>query len=312
MTTAAAPALASSLWAAHLLEETKNGTRRLASGHDALDSALQGGFDYGKLTALNAEANDPHATAVTHAILIQHLRPSSHARATVIDGSLGFDVGTVYDALVRRDGEQAALAVLERLQIMKIFDFVGLTEALAELRETLDTPARAPNGTVQDSQDEMLDSLTPPPVSGSHGSHFLLISDLSQLAAPMLRTNHTREQALLAATLRSLTHLSRMHNVCTVILNSATAFPKTEEARSQFASCTLRPGLGRTLAGAVDLECLVHKVPVTSEGARVLYGDGSGRSSEVRMKGVLEVLSDRSAGRVARWAGFDVNEGELR
>lgn len=192
---------------------------------------------------------------------------------------------------------------------MKTFDFVGLTEGIAEVRDSLEDPDPGPKATIGDSEseDEMLDDPKQHPAD-THG--LLLIDNLTQVAAPLLKNDNTAGQALLASFMRSLGHLSRAHSLCTVILNGTTTYtsPSSSDAPSIFSSCTVRPALGRTLPFLVDLHLLVHKQPRTIEGARMVYGDGCAGREPVEWVRVVEVLQDRYSDRVGRWAPFVVHE----
>lgn len=310
MATAAEPILASSLWSPKKPESAPE-QQRLKTSHKALDAALKGGLDYGSITCISAEP-DAGARELTQALLVSHLCTAKDATATVIDTGQAADVRRLYRAILATLSESDAATAkaeakgtLDRVEIMKPFDFEGLTEAVSELRDTLEgrTPQeQPPRGTVADSQDdedEMLDSPKPPlpktapntstapsPHSSAKGG-FLIIDNLTHLAAPLLKTNHASGQALLTSFMRSLAHLTRTHNLCTVIVNS-TLFNNTgktgntptynkEESPSAFASCTARPALGKTWMFLVDVHLLVHSMPKTEKDARVVYGEGQGR-----------------------------------
>lgn len=358
MTTAAAePTLASTLWANHLAAQQDDTTqppakrRKLATSLRDLDHALEGGLEYGSIHCISAEPSSNSVHDLTLALIVSHLLASQDTVVTVIDTTLGFDIRGLHqrlgDALRERneDGEGKVMEVLGRVSVMKAFDFVGMTECLAEVRESLERPAVSdpaekrpaapPKGTIDDSEDEgddMLDDapsppLHPPPPLAAHPSvkcgppnvrsGFLLINNITQPTAPLLKNNHVQAQALLTSFMRSLSHLTESHDLCTLLLNNASTYAvaqaKAEPSPSIFSSCALRPALGKTFTYLVDVHVLVHEVPRTAEGARAVYGGERQGREEVEMGRVFEVLQDRYGGRVGSWAAFSVDaEGRPR
>lgn len=251
--------------------------------------------------------------------------------------------------------------VLERVKLMRIFDFVGLNEAINELRGGLEHGVKAdgPASPIQqptrsyvpdseDEEDKML--LDPSPQKPSRQiqkaeeragveslpskSWMLLIDNFAHAMNPILKTNYIQGQALMATFFRSLTHLTHNHNICTIITNNVlTAKPKGNrgsfeltgdlmrienagqsesqsivEQPSIFASNTLRPALGKTFAGCMDLHVMLSTLPVKKRDAQMLYGSHPDQvQRRASMAYVLEVLTDRWDGRVGRWAAFRVD-----
>lgn len=315
--------------------------RKLEFGLGSIDSTLDGGLEYGRKCCISGEAGGS-ALTLSSSLLINHLL-GTDSSATVIDTTLSFDVGKLHRGLAfalerrgARDAPQEAVTILDRLKIMKVFDFVGMTESVAELRNVLQSEEHAanvmqderpaPRGTIGDSEDEdeMLDEASPPqpPTTSADrtttgksniGSGLLIIDNITHIAAPLLRNNHSQGQALLTSFMRSLSHLTRAHKLCTVLLNHASTYQQAkDEAPSIFSSCTLRPALGKSFAYMLDLHLLVHEVPKTNADARAAYSNDHG-SKQGKAVEVLEVLDDRYGGRAGRWAFFEVNEdGGLR
>lgn len=344
------PVLATALWDPKR-SATSSPRPQLPTNRKSIDSALQGGLQYGSITCISAEA-DSGARDLTQALLVSHLLSASDANATVIDTGQALDVRRLYRALTDKTSERGdpdsktqAKAALDRVKLMKTFDFEGLTESVAEMRDMLEgrraaEPATgAPSGTIPDSQadddDEMLDepeTQAPPPQRKTtqdnppsphspdrSDKNLLIIDSLTALTAPLLKSNHASGQALLTAFLPSLKHVTRTHNLCTIMVNSTIpinakgqAYGSKDESPSAFASCTARPALGKTLGYLVDVHLLVHLMPRKGEDARAVYGvarvenEGRGKGE---MVSVLEVIQDRSNGRVGRWAAFTVDEG---
>ena len=330
------PTLASSLWDPDEAFEGSD-TSRLPTGCQAIDTALQGGFDCGTISCISADLRSG-GSEISQAVLISHLLSSDNASATILDTGQAVDVRRLYQAVLlntedETDKDARAKRSLGRLRIMKAFDFIGLSECVQELREVperangneVDQQARAqaPRGTVPDSQDEeeMLDDASPPPDVKStvdlpsHSSNndqggLLIIDNIMQVAAPLLKNNHAQGQALITAFMRSLSHLTRSRKLCTILLNGAISNKHTkDETQSAFSSCTVRPALGSTFASMIDLHLLVHQVPsgaVSTTRAKstnekpVQHG-----ASEVN---VLEVLQDCYHQRYGRWAAFAMDD----
>lgn len=343
MVMAVEPILASSLWD---FTETASTKQRLNTACNNIDAALKGGFDYGCITCISAEP-DSGAKDVTQALLLSHLLGSKMASATVIDTGQAVDVRRLYQTILSASPDSgdktAAKSMLDKVKIMKLFDFEGLTEAMGELRDALEGSAllyeKPPRGTVADSQadeNEMLDSDTPATANQSaevrvttataeseaipDATGLLIIDNITQLAAPLLKTNHASGQALIASFMRSLAHLAKRHNLCTVILNSVLSYPikggfdysQKEESPSAFASCAARPALGKSWTYLVDVHLLMHRMPKTEKGARAMR-DGQRIEGTVEMVSVLEVIQDRCDGRVGRWAACSMDDkGGLR
>lgn len=336
MATAAEPILASALWTPNSLptqsfthfKEQKTRT----TGCRTVDSALKNGLDYGSITCISGESNTG-VQELIQALLISHFLDSGTptATATIIDTGLSLDVRKLHRALMFRMSdrgnavEQEAAKVLDRVKIMKAFDFVGLTECLAELRDELEEGRSAshkqisleqpkddgPRGTIGDSEDEAEDELltsprTPessaspamtikPPPTKHAAPTLLIISTLSHLALPLLKTNYPSGQALLTSCMRSLSHLTKRHNICTVLTNGVSTASAKDEAPSVFSSCALQPALGRAFGYALDLHLLVHSMKRTR---------GGGKAS------IIEVVHDRYGDRGGRWAAFTVDEDD--
>ena len=360
MAIAAMPILASALWTSHV--KTRDNSRadrphkrpRLSTGLCELDTALDGGLDYGHTTCVTAEA-DSDAQDLTLHLVAAHLLSHEGASATVIYSTLSFDVVKLHTHLAAscrnevegQDAAAEAVAMLDRVKIIKVFDFVGLTEGVAEIRADFegerDAPAGPPpppqkivipKGTIGDSEDEgedeMLDDAPsaddrpnlpkmPPPSGPNDPRHLLVIDNIAHLASPLLKNNRSQGQALLTSFMRSLSHLTRTYDLCTVVLNNAISYRQSsrEETPSIFSSCTLRPALGKAFASLLDLHLLVHRVPKTAGDARMIFGGGGGGGQRTdrapEMVSVVEVLQDRAGGRVGRWAAVVGNEtGGLR
>jgi hypothetical protein len=346
------PILASSLWTAEEASEPSERPakrRRLASGCASIDASLDGGFDYGSITCISAE-EESGARELSYSLIATHLLLSKRSEATIIDTTNSFDVRRLHKRLLiglrerqsDHDAKALAVQVLQRVRIMKAFDFVGMTECVAEVGESLESRQRTgssrdagsepvpkkapvPRGTVGDSEDEdeMLDDTEPTspgkpsPLKDkndeeetldNHPQHLLVIDNITSVASPIIKNSHVQGQALLATFMRSLAHLTRTHDVCTILHNATMTYPtksSTEPTPSIFTSCTLRPALGKSFAYLLDTHLLLHRLPLTAADARSVYAAHSAiPKSSQKLVSVLEVLQDRHCDRVGHWSAF--------
>lgn len=355
---AAEPVQASTLWSAYQSDRPFK-SKRLSCGLPSINDALGGGLDYGCISCLTAGLSDVGASDLKLAWLVEHLLSEQNATAAFVDTTLAFDVRKMHTLLLkvlqeRSRNETDAFQALDRLKIMKVFDFVGLTESVAEVQEGLEERDReailGPKERVvhqkctiddndEDDEDEMLDSPLPlllqpqaQPTKSSPLSHYdpnqhgrspglLIIDNIAHVTTPMLKTSFAQGQILLTSFMHSLSRLARMHNLCVLLINNTTNYNPAqqhgskEEPPSIFASCPLRPALGKIFSHLLDLHLLTHTLPKTADDARIAYSlgyrDVAGRKAD--WGHIVEVLQDRYDGRVGSWAAFDVGtDGRLR
>jgi hypothetical protein len=338
MAVPAEPMLASALWASHHSrsdELSTSASQPPGSGCLAIDTTFEGALQYGRVCCISAEAGSC-GRELCLAYLVSHLLRSATATATIIDTSLSFDVRKLYKLLlVRLKGEaeanERAMEALDRLKIMKVFDFEGLTDSIVELRDSLEgipsnpdpqaklTPP--PRGTIGDSEDEdeMLDSPSPPadlqgPISKKNPAHevlasnLLLIDSISHVAGPMMRNRYVEGQALLVSFMRSLNHLTTRHQLLTLLLNDATAKTNIkDDSPSIFSTCKIMPALGRSFEHILDTHLLIHRA--SAKVASNQPGHQAGGESGERLVSVAEMLRDRHSGAYGRWAAFTTDEG---
>ena len=356
------PILASSLWTEGEISgsfEPPAKKRKLATECAQIDESLGGGFDYGSITCISSEA-ESGAKELSYSLIANHLLLSSQCEASIIDTTNSFDVRRLHKRLVsglqeRKNSDDAkaeAMQVLESVRIMKAFDFVGMIECVAELRESLEAreqekpqtepesnlkeaKAPIPRGTVGDSEDEddMLDDTEPvsldkppPPSPRAPGSeeklwenpsqHLLVIDNITYVASPIIKNSHVQGQALLATFMRSLAHLTRAQEICTLLHNGVMTYqPKstTEPTPSIFSSCTLRPALGKPFAYALDMHLLLYRVPLTAADVKSVHAAHSAiPKPDEKVANVLEVIQDKNSDRVGRWSAFKADaDGNL-
>jgi hypothetical protein len=345
MATPAEPVLASALWIpdqpSHH-DPTEEVSRKPSSGCPSIDKAFGGALQYGRICCISAEANSG-GRELCEAYVVSHLLSSQDATATVIDTALSFDVRKFHRTLLSRlegdpEKDQLAMATLDRLKIMKVFDFEGLTDSIMEVQNNVEALKSetewagqrlpAPRGTIGDSEDEdeMLDSPSPSPAmraelvqrninTDCNSRQLLLIDSISHVVAPMMRNRYVEGQALLISFMRSLTHLTTTNQLLTILSNDA--IPKAnikDESPSIFAACTVRPALGRSFEHVLDTHLLVHRPPNKPTSRQ---RDHNGLEAELPIEektiSVVGVLQDRHGGTFGRWAAFTIDDrGVLR
>lgn len=116
--------------------------------------------------------------------------------------------------------------------------------------------------------------------------------------------------------MRSLHHLTKDYNLCTLLLNSAVGLHPSDNPKynrrhdessnvSIFKSTPGKPALGKTYAYLVDTSLFLSKVP-----------RGDEPPADEELVEVIEVVKDRYGAREGRWAPFQIvvsgNRRELR
>lgn len=90
------------------------------------------------------------------AFLVTHLLSSTTSQAVLIDATGTLDVLRLYNTIISRlrrlpdgsnttkeeDQEAAAAEILDRVKIMRVFDALGMVEAVSEIRENLESQQR--------------------------------------------------------------------------------------------------------------------------------------------------------------------------
>lgn len=357
--TAAEPVLGSALYSSTHGLSDQHANKKLTSGFQDIDGMLDGGLNYGEGgVACLSIADNCSGRDIALAFLVHHIISSPSARATVIDTAFRLDVRTLNAKIMREllltsttdvDIGATAMKMLEKISIIKVFDFVGLIEAVGELRCELEylessskeplIPAQMPpRGTIADSQDDGEDILdndsskkdmestitalhqrtTKLPQDFAHTKscrpHLLLVDDISTIALPLVNANAAEGQTLLTSFMRHLAHITAAHNMCSILINSATLSSQgpqygKETTPSIFSSCLLRPALGVAFQWTVDLHLMVHSTPQTASDAKVVFDPSTSlaRRQQAQMVNVIEVLYDRLGSRFQQWAAFKVD-----
>lgn len=236
--------------------------------------------------------------------------------------------------------QEKATVMLDRVSVMRVFDFPGVVEAIGEVserceeyerlqgngndryaREAFDQPELAYNDEDEGGTEEPAASIkkhSEPPALGSIG--MIIIDNIANVVSSMMSKNQTSAQALLTTSLRSLHHVTASHSICTLLVNAAVSLSpaansiygnshRPSENASIFSSTNGKPALGRTYAYLIDTSIFLSSIPKTREDAEVAYagsGDSAGRWKSV---GILEVLKDRYGNREGEWAAFEMEPG---
>lgn len=147
----------------------------LRTGVKSLDDALGYTLQSGRVVAFSSE-NSGQRDDLAKALLVECLVRHAESSVAVIDTTGNFDVVGLYVQILKRlekdDGtglergganservkkrEERAAKVLDRVNIMRVFDFVGVREAVGELRDGLEgrTVRAEDDGSRQGKQSE--------------------------------------------------------------------------------------------------------------------------------------------------------------
>ena len=129
----------------------------LRTGVKSLDDALGIAFSDGRVVAISSEISSQR-NELAKALLVDCLKKHTEGSIAVIDTTGNFDVFGLYTqmlALLQKGHEKAgelgrggghreesaehvAAKALDRIKIMRVFDFVGIEEAVSELRDELE------------------------------------------------------------------------------------------------------------------------------------------------------------------------------
>ena len=144
-----------------LLEASSNTPEVLRTGSGSLDDALGKTFQRGRVVAFSSETSSPRDD-LTKTLLVDCLTKDSESEIAVIDTTGNFDVMGLYTRILRQlekepdifvrqvenvsveqEKERVAAGILDRVKIMRVFDFVGMREAVGELRDELEGQSRS-------------------------------------------------------------------------------------------------------------------------------------------------------------------------
>ena len=234
---------------------------------------------------------------------------------------------------------EKATSCLDRVKVMRVFDFAGVVEAISEVNELMEelapkaqkppvVPFKRMADEVGDSEEELDEedeelqaeprresvdlNILPgsDPESGRIG--MVILDTITNVVSAMMSKSQVQGQALLASFMRSLHHLTSRYHVCTILTNAAVSSTSSKNADYQhgpredvsiFASTMGKPALGKSFPFLIDTSLFLSTVPKTSDDARIAFGDGG---EPYQKSLILEVLKDRCGTREGRWAAFEI------
>lgn len=228
-----------------------------------------------------------------------------------------------------------ATSMLDRVKVMRVFDFAGVVEAISEVSRSIEThltmeeTGRAVNvkkrPEISDSEDELDDNEDPQAdhaacssatANGGNGRVGMLIIDtITNVVGSVMSKSQIQGQALLTSFMHSLHHLTHRYHICTLLVNAAVGLnsssnPKyarrPEEHVSIFSSTLGKPALGKTFTFLVDTSIFMSAVPRTSKDATIAIGSSGDYFQKTF---ILEILKDRQGSREGRWAAFEIADG---
>ena len=230
---------------------------------------------------------------------------------------------------------EKATSMLDRVKVMRVFDFAGVVEAISEVKDMMEKIAQKSENTqvlaFQKRRDEVGDSEEEvdeedderQPESRQEGSilephsvsiGMIIFDTITNVVSAMMTKSQIQGQALLASFMRSLHHLTSRHHICTILTNAAVSRNPSKNPEYQhgpredvsiFSSTMGKPALGRTFTFLIDTSIFLSTVPKTRNDATIAFGDGGDVSSYQKAL-ILEVLKDRCGTREGRWAAFDI------
>ena len=216
-----------------------------------------------------------------------------------------------------------ATTMLDRVKVMRVFDFAGVIEAVGELGEMRQgvpkVPGKAPRKTMDeigDSEEELDEEEDPPAEQASKDAGqvgLIIVDSITNVVSPLMAKSQTQGHALLASFMRSLHFLTSRHHICTILTNAAVGLNassnqaykrRPEDNVSVFSSTIGKPALGKTFTYLIDTSIFLSAIPKAGNDAAIAYGNRDPASS-FKSAFVLEVLKDRCGSREGRWAAFE-------
>ena len=247
-------------------------------------------------------------------------------------------ISTLVNTQMKEALKERAVQMLERVKVMRVFDFAGVVEASSEVRdrwerlenqEDQDHSARKPINEIPNSQDSDDEDLVTRPDSTasspqSRGIRLIVIDNIANVTSSCMAISQSQGQALLTTFLRSLHNLTTTYRICTLMINAAvgltpaTIAPKNpnlykrrpiDDNASIFSSVPGKPALGKTYAHLIDTSIFLSKIPKTKTDAEVASGSSGGDVDRWESIGIFEVLRDRHGVREGLWVTFEIGGG---
>ena len=236
---------------------------------------------------------------------------------------------------------EEATSLLDRVKVMRVFDFAGVVEAISEVNELMEAMTqktdRLPVAASEQRRDKVGDSEEEPdeepdedeepqrelqheadhlqggePHSGPIG--MIIIDTITNVVSAMMVKSQVQGQALLASFMRSLHHLTFRYHVCTILTNAAIGSNPSHNPSYQhgpredvsiFSSTMGKPALGKTFTFLIDTSVFLSTVPKTSDDAIIAFGGGE-KAPSYHKALIFEILKDRCGNREGRWAAFEI------
>lgn len=236
---------------------------------------------------------------------------------------------------------EKATSMLDRVKVMRVFDFAGVVDAISEVNELMEKIAqsfekssgieferrRDEVGDSEEELDEENEELQAEPRQESvdlgdlHDSDahsgligMIIFDTITNVVSAMMAKSQVQGQALLASFMRSLHYLTSRHHICTILTNAAVGKNLSNnleyrhgprEDVSIFSSTRGKPALGKTFPFLIDASVFLSTVPKTSGDATIAFGD-AGEAASYQKALILEVLKDGYGTREGRWAAFEI------
>ena len=222
---------------------------------------------------------------------------------------------------------EKATSMLDRVKVMRVFDFAGVAEAISEVNELMEEVTQKPkkppivavgkrSDEVGDSEEELdeEDQGLKGSDSSSNPIGMVILDTITNVVSAMMAKSQVQGQALLASFMQSLHHLTSRHHICTILTNAAVGKNSSNNPEYQrgpredvsiFSSTMGKPALGKTFTFLIDTSVFLSTVPKTSDDATIAFGDG-GQATSYQKALILEVLKDRCGTREGRWAAFEL------
>ncbi|MCJ1284195.1 hypothetical protein MMC26_003526 [Xylographa opegraphella] len=359
MAESAQPILGSTLLAT-ALAKTKLRVSPASTGCATIDAAIHGGFRYGELISL-AGASGMGKTLISLHAIASHLIAHPAGEAAIIDTTGSFSPLRLRDVIVNHlrqpsavryqqsgyvyekvpvavdieNGEflrTKAIDMLDRVKVMRVFDFAGVIEAIGEAGDLCGRSDQSSGKfetrrvqrteeliNCEDEEDERAREAE----SFSGGNIGMIVVDnIANLVSTAMSKNQTQAFALLTHSLRVLSHLTTSSSLCTLLINGVVSNTISTKSSlhgyvyhssdnvSIFASTSGKPALGRTYTYLVDTSIFLSTIPKTIDDAEIAFGGRLGKFINV---GILEVLKDRYGDCEGDWGAFEIVDGiELR
>ncbi|KAL8728872.1 MAG: hypothetical protein Q9166_005112 [cf. Caloplaca sp. 2 TL-2023] len=245
------------------------------------------------------------------------------------------------------DLQSRVASMLDRVRLSRVFDFPGVAEAIGEIGARLDETERirdAENNanhqsreqsrerSIADSEDEVESSSLPDADASatentttakdqleaplSLPASMIVIDSIANVVGSMMAKSQVQGHAMLASCMRSLQHLTRRCNACTLVVNAAVSLRfqspqyhrKADDHVSVFASTLGKPALGKHFSYLVDTSIFLSTLPRSKDDTDIAYNDRH-EERDFAEVGVIEVLKDRHGGREGRWSAFTIDMG---